>query len=129
MPIKVTVTESDTQKARENLTKETEGYLLSVEQDRKDGHRPSHCFHGTNLWTDYDPICGYCEDGAYDPRYHKVDGPEFNDAVEIMATSIARKNRFNTVLDMIKDDAKLAYTRGDLLAMKIKIDYLLELEN
>lgn len=129
MSTKVTVTESDTQKARENLTKETEGYLLSVEQDRKDGYRPSHCFHGTNLWTDYDPICGYCEDGAYDPRYHKVDGPEFNELVESEAHRIARRNRFKTVLDMIKDDAKLAYTRGDLVALKFKIDYLLELEN
>jgi hypothetical protein len=29
----------------------------------KDGFRPSHCFHGTNMWTDYDPMCGPCEDG------------------------------------------------------------------
>ncbi len=24
---------------------------------------PHHCEHGTNLWTDYDNICGPCEDG------------------------------------------------------------------
>jgi hypothetical protein len=28
------------------------------------GYRPEVCFHGTNLWVDYDPICGPCEDGS-----------------------------------------------------------------
>lgn len=32
-------------------------------QDRRDGHRAHYCVHGMNLWTDYDPICGPCEDG------------------------------------------------------------------
>lgn len=27
------------------------------------GYRPRYCIHGTNLWTDYDNICGGCEDG------------------------------------------------------------------
>lgn len=129
MSTKVTVTEDDRKTAREQLIKNSEEYLREVEEAHEEGFRPPYCFHGTNLWTDYDPICGYCEDGAYDPRYHKVDGPEFNDAVESKAHAIARRNRFNTVLDMIKDDAKLAYTRGDLIALKFKIDYLLELEN
>lgn len=129
MSTKVTVTEDARKTAREQLIKNSEEYLREVEEAHEEGFSPHYCFHGTNLWTDYDPICGYCEDGAYDPRYYSQDSQEFNDAVEIMATSIARKNRFNTVLDMIKDDAKLAYSRSDLLALKIKIDYLLELEN
>lgn len=29
----------------------------------KEGFRPHHCIHGTNLWVDWDPICGPCEDG------------------------------------------------------------------
>lgn len=29
----------------------------------KDGYRPHTCFHGTNLWVDYDVMCGPCEDG------------------------------------------------------------------
>lgn len=31
----------------------------------KDGFRPHYCIHGTNLWTDYDNICGGCEDGTF----------------------------------------------------------------
>lgn len=27
------------------------------------GYRPSECVHGTNLWTDYDPMCLACEEG------------------------------------------------------------------
>lgn len=129
MSTKVTVTEDDRSVAKTELINDSNLYLREVEDAYEEGFRAPYCFHGTNLWTDYDPICGYCEDGAYDPRYHKVDGPEFNDAVEVKAHAIARRNRFNTVLDMIKDDAKLAYTRGDLVALKFKIDYLLELEN
>lgn len=32
-------------------------------EERKQGYRPSACVHGTNQWTDYDNICGPCEDG------------------------------------------------------------------
>lgn len=38
-------------------------YLEACESWRKDGYRPHYCEHGTNLWTDYDNICGGCEDG------------------------------------------------------------------
>lgn len=42
------------------------GYLARHEedcaQDRAEGHRPHYCIHGTNQWTDYDNICGGCED-------------------------------------------------------------------
>jgi hypothetical protein len=37
-------------------------YLEECEQASKEGYRPHYCFHGTNLWTDYDNICGMCED-------------------------------------------------------------------
>jgi hypothetical protein len=43
------------------------GYLARYQedcaQDRAQGHRPHYCLHGTNQWTDYDNICGPCEDG------------------------------------------------------------------
>lgn len=29
----------------------------------KQGYRPHYCIHGTDQWTDYDNICGGCEDG------------------------------------------------------------------
>lgn len=38
-------------------------YLEACESYRRDGYRPHYCEHGTNLWTDYDNICGPCEDG------------------------------------------------------------------
>lgn len=30
----------------------------------RQGYRPHYCIHGTNQWTDYDNICGGCEDGV-----------------------------------------------------------------
>lgn len=37
------------------------------EADHAAGYRAHYCEHGTNLWTDYDPICGPCEDGFTGP--------------------------------------------------------------
>lgn len=38
-------------------------YESDCDLSYRHGYRPSRCFHGTNLWTDYDPMCGPCEDG------------------------------------------------------------------
>ena len=38
-------------------------YLAECEADYANGHRAHYCEHGSNNWTDYDNICGYCEDG------------------------------------------------------------------
>lgn len=38
-------------------------HLEECEMDRKRGHRPHYCEHGTNLHVDYDPMCGGCEEG------------------------------------------------------------------
>lgn len=32
---------------------------------RKNGFRPKYCVHGTYQWTDYDNICGGCENGDF----------------------------------------------------------------
>jgi hypothetical protein len=38
-------------------------YLDMCADYAREGYRAPHCEHGMNLWTDYDPICGPCEDG------------------------------------------------------------------
>jgi hypothetical protein len=38
-------------------------YERDCESDRDNGYRAHYCEHGTNQWTDYDNICGPCEDG------------------------------------------------------------------
>ena len=38
-------------------------YVEACEADRRSGYIPHFCEHGTNMWTDYDAICGGCEDG------------------------------------------------------------------
>jgi hypothetical protein len=46
-----------------SLLKSYQEYLDECEATRRDGYRPHYCEHGTNQWTDYDNICGPCEDG------------------------------------------------------------------
>lgn len=35
--------------------------------DKRHGYRPRRCWHGTSQWSDYDVICGPCEDFGYYP--------------------------------------------------------------
>jgi hypothetical protein len=53
--------------------KQWEAYESDCEDWAEQGYRPAHCFHGTNLWTDYDPMCGPCEDGYswFDPMLYR----------------------------------------------------------
>lgn len=50
--------------ARELITRQRD-YEREVREAAEEGFRPHYCIHGTNLWTDYDPICGPCEDGQF----------------------------------------------------------------
>lgn len=122
----IRVTEEDRAVARYDLINRSNEYLRDVEDAAKEGYRPHHCFHGTNLWTDYDNICGPCEDSQYDPRHHPIGSPEFNAVVEDWAEQNARKNRYNLIVEMIENDAKYIETRSDLLSLKVLIDVALD---
>jgi hypothetical protein len=37
-------------------------YQEACEADWRRGFRPHYCPHGMNLWVDWDPICGPCEE-------------------------------------------------------------------
>lgn len=43
-------------------------YLEEVKEYGEKGWRHHYCFHGANMWVDYDCACGACEDGA--PNEH-----------------------------------------------------------
>jgi hypothetical protein len=73
--------------------KQWASYEVECEEYSKQGYRPYACFHGTRLWTDYDPMCGMCEDGYgwFDPMLYrqlaisqaKQAFKEFNERLEI----------------------------------------------
>lgn len=53
------------------LEADRDHYRQEVIGWRSHGHRPHYCEHGTDKWTDYDNICGPCENGETleDPLY------------------------------------------------------------
>jgi hypothetical protein len=59
-------TDKATLKLAAKILKRIRGQWDAYEQEcaeyLKEGFRPHYCFHGTNLWTDYDNICGWCEE-------------------------------------------------------------------
>lgn len=48
----------------DDLMRQHDNYLATCEEWRREGYRPQFCEHGTSLWTDYDPICEWCENGV-----------------------------------------------------------------
>ena len=43
------------------LAQRDEEYEQACIEWAAEGFRPHYCIHGTNLWVDWDPICGKCE--------------------------------------------------------------------
>lgn len=68
-------------KSKVDLAARWASYERDCDQDRKEGHRPHHCFHGMNLWTDYDNICGACEDG-YGDSWESMVPLLYSDAID-----------------------------------------------
>lgn len=46
-----------------SIRKDFADYEEACNEWHKQGYRPHYCIHGTNQWTDYDNICGACEEG------------------------------------------------------------------
>lgn len=45
------------------LKAERAEYEEECKRAARQGFAPHYCPHGMNLWVDYDPICGPCEEG------------------------------------------------------------------
>lgn len=126
--MKVPVTDEDRKTAHDQIEARIKEYAREIEDCHEQGYGVHYCFHGTNLWTDYDPICGYCEDGAFDPRRHHIGSPEYRALVEEVAGQAARDRAFNFLLELIREDAKDASNRTDLERLKAHVNIALELE-
>lgn len=85
-----------------------EQWVEEKRQAQREGFRPSHCPHGTNLHVDYDPICGNCEaPEMYDGTgYYSID----RDVTRRWALDTA-KTRVKVARKM-KDDAGFMYEGG-----------------
>lgn len=64
----MTITRKDFEDLLEGFHKGQADYLRDCEEYREKGWRHHYCFHGTNMWTDYDPICGMCEESHPNER-------------------------------------------------------------
>jgi hypothetical protein len=84
-----------------------ESYLEDCEQDRRNGHRPHYCFHGMSQWTDYDNICGSCEeDGNYwsYETYARI-------ALDLASVAVETQGkRIQMLIDLMRDRAPITIT-------------------
>ena len=54
--------------ARAEVAQRNAEYDADCAQWAEEGLAPHYCIHGTNLWVDYDNICGGCEDPLTDEQ-------------------------------------------------------------
>ena len=68
----------------ESIVRQQEDYIEECHEYAKSGHRHNYCFHGVNMWVDYDCACGLCEDGAINEYSSREEIEEYANAI-IMA--------------------------------------------
>lgn len=51
-----------------------EAHEAHAEECHRQGFRAHYCAHGVNMWTDYDAMCGECENGRQ--RFHYMEEAE-----------------------------------------------------
>lgn len=100
--MRLTITAKHYTEADAALASSADAYMHECREERQHGYRPQYCYHGTKLWTDYDPICGPCEAGEYDPRHHKDDSEERAAEHQATARRIAKQEREDILLEMLK---------------------------
>lgn len=61
----------------EDLATNQAEFLEEREYHRSRGHRSPTCFHGTNQWVDYDPMCYGCEESHPDEYTSPEDARAF----------------------------------------------------
>ena len=128
--MRITVSAKHYAEADRVLDRDAKAYLKECREERQHGHRPHSCYHGTNLWTDYDNICGPCEEGEYDPRWHADDSEERAARQQMQARYIARKERETAILEMLKNavEADDYGTRANISAISTYVGALQELQ-
>ena len=55
-------------------------YLEECQEYAKSGHRHNYCFHGVNMWVDYDCACGACESGEINEYSSEEESREYAEA-------------------------------------------------
>lgn len=88
-------------------------YLAEADRDLAEGHRPHYCEHGMNLWVDWDPICGACEDGVT-----AADGVHRRTVA--LREAHRRVEQFNRIVSVMSDRAMADLLDGSAVASRLK---------
>lgn len=92
----------------ESIIERQNDYLEECHEYAKSGHRHRFCFHGVNMWVDYDCACGLCEDGEINEYSSREEIEEY--AKEVVESEIflekAKEDRKNKMIELIMQGKK-----------------------
>lgn len=91
-----------------SILDQQQDYLDECKEYSKSGHRHNYCFHGVNMWVDYDCACGACEDGQINEYSSYEEVWEY--AKEVVESEIflekAKQDRKNKMIELIMQSEK-----------------------
>ena len=76
----------------ESIVQQQKDYLDEVAEYRESGYRHNYCFHGVNMWVDYDCACGACENGEINEYSSREEIEEYAYAI-VMAEQAAEQKK------------------------------------
>ena len=76
----------------EDILERQKDYLEECHEYAESGHRHRYCFHGVNMWVDYDCACGLCEDGEINEYSSREEIEEYANAI-IMGEQAAEQKK------------------------------------
>lgn len=92
----------------ESIIERQNDYLAECLEYAESGHRHHYCFHGVNMWVDYDCACGACEDGEINEYSSREEIEEY--AKEVVESEIflekAKQDRKNKMIELIMQGEK-----------------------
>lgn len=92
----------------ENIIERQNDYLAECREYAESGHRHHYCFHGVNMWVDYDCACGLCEGGEINEYSDREEIEEYaKDVVRgEMRVEKVKQDRKNKFIELIMQEKR-----------------------
>lgn len=97
-------------------------YLAECEDYRERGHRHNYCFHGMNMWVDYDCACGACEDGEINEYSSRDEIVEYAEDVirgEMRVENKKKEEKMALIELLMKSDKNYSFDQAEKIYAEI----------
>lgn len=106
----------------ENIIQRQNDYLAECYEYAESGHRHNYCFHGVNMWVDYDCACGLCEDGEINEYSDREEIKEYAEDVirgEMRVENKKKEEKMALIELLVKSDKNYSFDQAEKIYNEI----------